>query len=177
VLVAVGVAAAALVGLSTAATGPRSEEAAKAKAAKTVSKPAKQSQAGTVGSSSGAQSANDAARYWTKERMEGARPAGKAVPGGTPRPSGGSSVQGASPSATPERSAPAKKTAAKKRTAKKRASAQADGVTSSPDTAPNAADYWTQDEMDSAQPAMPSPSDPGAPVDGSPPPAPPVGVP
>ena len=130
-----------------------------------------------MSSSGAAQSANDAASYWTKERMDGARPAGKTVPGGTPSPSTGPSVEGASPSVTPKRSAPAKNTAATKRGSKKHASSNADGVTSSPDTAANAADYWTQDEMDSAQPAMPSPSDPGAPADGSPPAPPVVGVP
>ena len=176
VLVAAGVAAAALVGLSTAATGPHSG-AAKAKAAKAVPKPAKQSRGGTVSSSSGGQSANDAASYWTKERMQGAQPAVKTVPGGTVTPSTGPAIRGASSSATPQRSAPGNKTSAKKRAAKKRASAQADGVTSSPDTAGNAAGYWTQGEMDSAQPVLPSPSDPGAPADGSSPAPPVVGVP
>jgi len=176
VLVAAGVAAAALVGLSTAATGTRSE-AAKPRPTKAVSKPAKQRPAGTVSSSGTGQTADDAGSYWTKDRMDDARPAGKDLSGGTPRASVGPSVEGASPSLTPKRSAPAKKRAATKRRGQKPASSQADGVTSSPDTAANAADYWTQDEMDTAQPAMPSPSDPGAPADGSSPAPPAVAAP
>ena len=170
VLVAAGVAAAALVGLSTAATGPQGE-AAKTKTPKAASKPAKRSQSGIVSSSSGGQSANDAASYWTKERMDGAQPAEQTVPGGAPSPSTEPSVKGASSSATPKRSAPAKK-----RTAKKRAS-QSDGVTSSPDTAGNAAEHWTQDQMNSAQPVMPSPADPGEPAPGAGSQPPIVGVP
>ena len=166
VLVLVAVGAAVLVGLSAAASTTGKRESVKPGKASTS--------ANGVTTSPGSQQQNvdDVARYWTKERMRDAQPAVKNVPGGKPATPSAPPLAGV-PSKTPARSAPAKSA----KPTKRKTAAKADApVTSSPDTSGNAADYWTQDQMDDAQPLGPT-VDGGGEGSGGPPGPPVTGVP
>ena len=165
VLVLVAIGAAVLVGLSAAASTTAKRDSAKPGTASTSAN-------GVTSSPESQQNVDDVASYWTKERMRDAKPAVRNVPGGKPAAPSAPPLAGL-PSQTPARSAPAKKA----KPTKRKTAAKADApVTSSPNTSGNAADYWTQDAMDDAQPLGPT-VDGGGEGSGGPPGPPITGVP
>jgi len=153
-LAAVAVCAIAVVGLSAAATtsarGDFPVSAKRPPAVKTsVKKPAKVAAAPSdlAAVPKSAQSAKDIADYWTADRMRDAQPMEKPLPGGTPASS-------PTPTETTTRAGhPSKAPAPDPARRKARSpSSGADQFSKSPDRTGNAAEYWTQDMMDSAGP-------------------------
>jgi hypothetical protein len=149
VLVVVGTAAAALVGLSAAASNTvRGDSARPAKTVKSA-RPAAQPAQVVSRPESEQQSAADIASYWTKERMRDAQPLAKSVPGGSSSSAATPSGKG-TPAGTTSKAAPNRKQSTGK------ASAKPDDVVAGPSTSGNADDGWTQDEMDDAEPMGPT---------------------
>jgi hypothetical protein len=148
VLVAVGIAAAAIVGLSAAATmSARSGSPRPANGVDGMKKTARTTD--VVGSpQSQPQTANDVASYWTRERIREAQPIQKTVPEGSQSSSPAPSGKVVRDTTSPEN------TSAAKPSKRKTSSSQAGpaGNPTGSDSSENAADYWTQDQMDDAQP-------------------------
>jgi hypothetical protein len=143
---AVGVAV-AVVGLSTAATMSARGDAPQ-RTKPTRATPAV-SPAAVVGSpETQAQAPDAAASYWTKERMQNAKPQEKTVAGPS-RPST-SSVPSSGGKTSPSTHAKARTPA--KKPAQERAAQTGGPASHAPDADANAADYWDQDRMDDAQP-------------------------
>jgi len=151
VLVAVVVAAVAVVGLSAAATMSARDQAPKAAKPKPV-----QETAGvpTSGGAAQSQSPEGLALYWSRERMQSAKPAQKSVVGAT-RPS--ATLPPAPGQTAPSRSAPQPKVAPKTSPQQKSA-APSGGPAGQTSDSGSAADHWTQDDMDKASPVEKSPS-------------------
>jgi hypothetical protein len=158
VIAVVGIGAAALVGLSSAAgTSAGRDSARPDKASKTSG-----AQAGdrdVTSSSASQQQKLDVATYWTKERMQSAKPAVRSVPGGSPAAEPRPSVEQAAPAGTGKASTRPRRPAVEKQQA-----SQAEVVTKSAPSG-NGTDYWTEGAMDSAQPMGPTvPGDGGEPA-------------
>lgn len=158
VLGAIVIAGVAVGGLSAAATtSSRGGSPEPAKRSESAKKPvgkavqnAGQDVAGLsdfAASPKSGQSAKDVADYWTPGRMQDARPMEKTLPGGSPSasptPNGGTASAGTSTKPTPAAQS------------SKRDADSEDGAgefVSGPKTSSDPAEYWTQDEMDRAQP-------------------------
>ena len=152
VLGTIAVGAVALVGLSAAATMTARNDAREPAKSQPAVKPAQKANAArsaetVTASPKSTRTSADVAGYWTPDRMKSARPMEKGVAGGSPTGTPAPSPKGtaAGTATTSDRTATHSKRKASTRAA-------SDSVTRSPDTTGNAAEYWTQDEMDSAQP-------------------------
>jgi hypothetical protein len=156
-LVAMAVGAVVLVGLSAAATvSTRSTSAEPSKSIRPAERRAHQGalMTGVVGSPKSTQSSADLADYWTPDRMKAAGPMERVLPGGTAA-EGSTSAKVVRPQSEPA----TKKTAARtadRSAAGKSVSAGSDGVTSSGQLTDDAADFWTPEMMESAEPKQPT---------------------
>jgi len=157
VFAAAVVVAVAVVGLSAAATMSARGDAPK------QAKPKRVQQATTGGPASAGtqqQSPSDLERYWSNERMQGAKPIQKTAVGAT-RPS--ATVPSAPGQTAPStRSAPRPKAVPKKTSSKssrqQKSAAPSGGPSGQATDNGSAADHWTQDDMDKAEPVEKSPS-------------------
>ncbi len=143
---------------SSTATKAKPQKAKKAAPAKktgpsrTKSKAKRSQGSDVVSSGPSGQSAQDAASYWTRERMKEAQPMSKSAPGGN-----GSATDGRPAGSVPAGNAPAPAKSKKKASAKNQKKSFGDGLVTSAPATGNAAEYWTPQAMQSAQPREKAP--------------------